>query len=77
MREERIGHVLVEERVGWDEVECYSFWAFVLAVSFPFLWNTGMEGGIREEECGETYIFIASNCSFLGIISSMYGASRG
>jgi hypothetical protein len=25
----------------------------------------------------ETYIFIASNCSFLGIISSICGASKG
>lgn len=31
----------------------------------------GSEGGLR------THIFIASNCSFFGIISSIYGASNG
>lgn len=28
-------------------------------------------------ERGRTYTFIASNCSFLGITSSMYGARSG
>jgi hypothetical protein len=36
------------------------------------------EGGQRRGmEREETDIFIASNCSFFGIISSMYGARRG
>jgi hypothetical protein len=37
-------------------------------------WSLGE--ALRPETCG-TYIFIASNCSFLGIISSMCGASKG
>ena len=34
------------------------------------------EGDGREEE-GGNYIFMASSCSFLGMISSMCGARRG
>lgn len=66
--------MLVEEGGGADEVECYSVWA-VLFKSYQhgFSLETNGCGGWREGK----YIFMASSCSFLGIISSMCGARRG
>lgn len=70
MGEEGIGHMLVEKRRGSDKVECYSVGTKgeCQILAQPENWRL---------EAGMTNIFIASSCSFLGMISSMCGASRG
>lgn len=85
--------MLVEERSGADEVECYSIWAVscICVSAKEFLWvgrgdwvnrlvlsRDGGDGTLEEiVGGGRTNIFIASSCSFLGMISSMCGARRG
>lgn len=88
VREQGVGHVLEEERRGADEVESYS----IRAVYFEGRSQCGSDGWTRRtqwsyggkmERGGDfdmvdvTYIFIASNCSFLGMISSIWGVRSG
>lgn len=75
--------MLEEDGFAVDKVEGYSLWAVCgLSVSgFLCEWfdvvtcdevEVAMEMGV-----GGTNIFIASNCSFFGTTSSIYGVRRG
>lgn len=70
--------MLVEEGSGADKVECDSVWSshrMLAGVAYVFHAEWGDAGHGRFAR--KTYIFIASNCSFLGMISSIYGANKG
>lgn len=83
VREEDVGHMLVEEGRGADKVECHSvgsvFVEGIISKGSGALkkreegWDLLQEDGIGKELrlVRDGYIFIASNCSFLGIISSI------
>ena len=71
VREQGVGHVLVEEGGGADEVECYSVWTVFMTIISNGSMGVDVEGSKR------AHIFIASSCSFFGMISSMCGASKG
>ena len=92
MGQERVGHVLVEEGCRADEVERYPIWAISCKRVSEKAWRfeqkncgyiigrseKGLELiGVLSRGGGGTDIFIASSCSFLGIISSICGARRG